>query len=686
MPACKMNSRVAGLPILLLLYCLDAAQAAPAWIVDAAHPGPDTPLAGESRFDQLYRGRAGGYRIPYPFDKLIEDLESRLDNGAEPAVRQVFVPIGRSLQRDAPAPNYFRYPRRVIAVDGEPVTSGNGAGLAMKYRLFVAHQPRTANLEIISYNDAAGRFEFQLVEDYDGGHEPYAKPVPRVMCLSCHQNAAPIFARNPWSETSFNFAVARRLAEALPDRFASPLEVLSLDAGVIDVLAERANYLAVAQFVWQRGCTTPECRAALLRAALQYRLSGDANFDRELPGYRRDYIDGLARNWRDRWPGGLALPGSRIADRDPFAPGQGKDPLLPRPPQAIWHEVDDALAAGIAFRLGGFFTLADIRRLDRRLIQLAEAAPAETIRYRGDCRALNPAAERLRLACGAGDGSRELRATLELESGPRGITGLRVVSLQLPRDPNLIQPGIVTLTSSPLGVEAGFGDPDSGLSQRLATGDRLISMGLDWDRSPGEGDPRLEIRVSPEFGFIDAALERLLAEQSRNTGGSLAGGVFNRQAVLRPLVLALGMNSRDWIAPGDTPASPPPRVTARLRGGLALLDPYCAPCHTGGDPNPPGFLSADAPDAALARCAPRMLARLRAWTGTPIAGRSAMPPAVSIAFSGTNASLWPSSDHYHSLVSSLENLLLEEYGASSAVGFRQADYDRLPSCVAAFSE
>lgn len=681
-----MNKPAARLPILLLLCCFDAPQAAPAWVVDAADPGPDTPPAGQSRFDQLYRDAAGGYRIPYPFDSLIEDLESRTAGPGEPAVRQVFVPVGRSLQRNAPAPDYFRYPRRVIAVDGEPVTAANDAGLVMKYRLFVAHQPRTENLEIISYNDTAGRFEFQLVEGYDGRQQPRAKPVRRVMCLSCHQNAAPIFAARPWSETSFNVAVAQRLAEALPDRFASAIEVLSLDAGVIDLLAEHANYLAAAQLVWRRGCITIACRAALLRAVLQYRLSGDANFERQRPEYRRDYFAELARNWSDRWPRGLALPASRIADRDPFAPGPGRDPLLPRPPQATWQAVDEVLAAGIVFRLGGFFTLEDIRRLDRRLIGLAGPGPKASIRYRADCRADSPAAGRLRLACGGGNDRRQLRATLEIETGPRGITDLLVLSLQLPRDPDLWQPRVVIRAQSAGGVEARFGDLESGLSPRLANGDRLVSMSLNWERSPGEADARLEIRVSPEFRFIDAALGRLRAAQARSPAGSLAGEVFNRQSILQPLTRELGMKSRHWPAPGDTPAIPLPRVTSDLRGALALLQPYCAHCHAGGEPNPPGFLSARAPASALARCAPRMLARLQLWSGNPNPPRSPMPPPASIAFSGTNASQWPSSDHFRSLVSSLENLARETYGAVAADGFGRADYDALPSCVAAFSE
>lgn len=673
-------------PIILLLLYVNAPQAAPEWIVTASNPGPDTPPAGQSRFDQLFRDIDGGYRIPYPFDLVIEFLEARIDNGGEPAVREVFVPIGRSLQRDSPAPDYFRFPRRVIAIQGEPVAAGNAAGLAMDYRLFVAHQPRTDTLEVISYNDAAGRFEFQLIGDYDGNRKPRARPASRVMCMSCHHNAAPIFARNPWSETSFNVAVAQGLAEALPERFGSMIEVVTLDAGIVDLLAERANYLAAAQFVWRQGCASIACRAAMLRAILQYRLSGNANFERDHPGYRVDYVGDVARNWDIRWPRGLALAGSRIEDRDPFAPGDAPDPLLPRPPQASWRQVDDTLAAGIVFRLGGYFTLADIRRLDRRLIRLAEAGPASGMRYRAECHAPNPDSLPLLVVCGAENGPRELRATLEIDSGSRGSGSLRVVSLALPRDPDLLQPGIVASSVSAHRIVAQFGDPESGLSQRLANGDRVLSMTLSWNRSPARGASRLEILVNPEFHFLDTALKRLLAERPSDPTGSLAGGVFSRESVLRPLMRELGMTPLDWFETGAAPEAPAPGATLELHGGLALLEPYCAHCHAGSEPNPPGFLSADAPAGVLARCTPRMLARLLSWKEDPARGRSPMPPPASIGYSGTSADLWPSSDHFRGLVSSLENLLNSEYGTQAADGFRQAEYDELPSCVEAFSE
>jgi hypothetical protein len=164
-----MSKLRATLLTILLLLPYQYAMANPAWIEQASRPGPDVAPVGQSRFDQLFLQPDGRYKIPYPFERLIEALENRLDNGDNPAVRQVLVPIGRSLQRESPAPDYFHFPRNIITLEGEPITVDRQAGQVMEYRLFIAHQPSTETLEIISYNDAAGRFEFQLAQDYAAG-------------------------------------------------------------------------------------------------------------------------------------------------------------------------------------------------------------------------------------------------------------------------------------------------------------------------------------------------------------------------------------------------------------------------------------------------------------------------------------------------------------------------------------
>jgi hypothetical protein len=314
--------------------------AAPRWVEHASLPGPDTTGVGQSRFDQLFLIEHNHYRIPYPFSRLTEFFESRIENTTHSGVRQVFVPSGRSLQRDAPAPDYFSFPRMVIALDGEPVTTGDEAGEALEYRLFMAHQPKTETLEVISYNDSAGRFEFQVVSNYAANKTPRVQAANRAMCLSCHQNAAPIFPSRPWSETSFNVRIANKLIATLPQQYNSLIGIVTADAGVIDLLADRANYLAAAQLIWQQGCSSRLCRATMLRAVLQYRLSGEANFDSSDKRYQHDYYAELTRNWKTRWPMGLALANSRIIDRDPFAVEAmtfEHGALFPRPAHASWR-------------------------------------------------------------------------------------------------------------------------------------------------------------------------------------------------------------------------------------------------------------------------------------------------------------------------------------------------------------
>ncbi|UCH38876.1 MAG: hypothetical protein JSU67_11970 [Gammaproteobacteria bacterium] len=670
--------RLAVAPLILVLT--SATADALDWIEQASRPGPDVLPVGQSRFDQLFLQADGRYRIPYPFGQLIADLEARLDNGDNPTVRGVFVPMGRSLQRDTPAPDYFRYPRRVIAVDGEPVTRGSEAGLVMEYRLFIAHQPKTESLEVISYNDTAGRFEFQVVDDYAAGGSPQARPANRLMCMSCHHNAAPIFSRTPWSETSFNVEVANRLVAALPQRYSSLIGLVTLDAGVIDVLAERANYLSAAQTVWQRGCASSACRAEILRAILQYRLSGESSFDWNSSGFERRYFDELSKNWSRNWPQGLALPGSRLADRNPFTDSAIKieqDPLLPRPAQATWHTVDMTLARGIIYRLAGFFTASDIRALDRRLLSLSRERPVGDYRYATHCRVQSRNNSIHLLSCGEQTGIDQLQAQIEIEMRQDRIDSMRFHSLRLPRDSNLLQPVVVSLSHHTYRLEIEPGH-QSGLSQRLANGDRLESIVLEWDDSLIDGESRLEVRISVESDILDGAI-RALHQLHDKDGKSLAAGVFRRQALLQELMPLLGMQPLEWQTPLNGRQSPTRSTKKPIAGALALLEPYCAGCHGDDSRQPPGFLAGKDPLARIRQCAPRMLRRLRAWQPGNRPGHAPMPPPASIAFSGTSAADWPRSDHYRNLMTGLEALLPE----SQRNSWKTAAYDDLPACFAA---
>jgi mono/diheme cytochrome c family protein len=307
------------------------------------NPAPaadDLPPVGRSRFDQLI----GNAPVPYPFSRLLEAINRQMqpDAGGLPPLKVTLVPLGRSLQREAGAPDYFRYPRVVAAADG-----ANRPGHApLKDRLFLGYHEKGEVIEVISYNDDAGRFEFQVVRDYRQGGTPQLFYARRSLCLACHQNAAPIFARPLWDETPANPEIAARLRAARRDFYRVRLTGTDV-AYFIDAATDRANLFAVWQTLWREGCgpgaTGARCRRDAFAAALAYARNGT------LP--RADALPALASRWKQRWPHGLAVPNPDLPNRDPLAPLQdaANDPLLLRPPLETWHAPDTtAFVVGLA--------------------------------------------------------------------------------------------------------------------------------------------------------------------------------------------------------------------------------------------------------------------------------------------------------------------------------------------------
>src|SRR3546814_7451200 len=162
-------------------------------------------------------------------------------------------------------------------------------------------------------SEAAGRFEFQLVHDYRAGATPRVSYARRELCAACHQSLAPIFSRPLWAETNANPRIAAKLAEHR-DSFSG----VPVDRGVdipnaIDTATDHANMLGVWQKLWHDGCGKDDadgrrCRGAAVLAALQYRLGGERGFDTAAAGWREDFLPVFAREWRERWPAGLASP------------------------------------------------------------------------------------------------------------------------------------------------------------------------------------------------------------------------------------------------------------------------------------------------------------------------------------------------------------------------------------------
>ncbi|MCW5622654.1 MAG: hypothetical protein KIS79_16215, partial [Burkholderiales bacterium] len=353
----------------------------------------DLPPAGRSLFDHVTSHTVDGrsvQRIPYPFPALLEVLERHAgsDMLGRPGLAAVLIPLGRSLQRNASAGDYFRHPRVVVAVTGE-ARGSHVPSLLLKDRLFLGFQDDAGIIEVISYNEHAGRFEFQIVTDYRAGATPRVAYARRAVCSACHHAAAPIFSRPGWDETNANPAVARALSA-----HAASFHGVAVKRGVdvpnaIDDSVARANRMALAQTIWRRGCDAVQvpgdpvgCREALLIAVLERRLNVQAGHGTRAPDAA---LGPLAVAWRIQWPQGLPEPDPNVPNRDPFfgqaqqlvTAGTGApwgaeevvpalDPMSPRAPVDAWRPDARGMDA-LLDTLGGFFSEADMRAIERTL-------------------------------------------------------------------------------------------------------------------------------------------------------------------------------------------------------------------------------------------------------------------------------------------------------------------------------
>jgi cytochrome c553 len=323
----------------LVMLAAHAVAAAPQWAVDPAEPGPDLPPVGRSVFDAV---AADG--VPFPFEALLQKIEGRIGCAKrERCMHGVLIPLGRSLQRTAAAPDFFAHPRAVVAVTG----AGRGP-LYARDRLFVGYQETSGLLEVISFNEAAGRFEFQIVRDYRAGGTPAVVYAARTVCIACHQNHAPIFSRPVWDETNANPAVADRLAQTAARHHGIDVRRGVDFPNAIDDATERANLLAVTRRIWTDACDDA-CRDGAVRAAQRYVATRGRDLDEGA------WRDALVRGFANAWPDGLAVPNPDLPNRDPFLHAAGREglpaahvaaafePLAPRPPLEVWRADDSTL-------------------------------------------------------------------------------------------------------------------------------------------------------------------------------------------------------------------------------------------------------------------------------------------------------------------------------------------------------
>ena len=552
--------------------------AAPAWAVDPADPGANRPAHGQSLFDQI---NADG--VPFPYEALVRKIENAAGCQSGRCMTSVLVPLSRSLQRTAAAPDFFSSPRVVAAM-----TADGGGHLLAKDRVYLGYQERADLIEVISYNEAAARFEFQLVRNYRPQGKPTTVYASRAVCTACHQNQGPIFSRQQWDETNANPRVAARLAIA-DDRTRQQVYGVTIRRGVdlpnaIDDSTDRANLFAVIHRIWRDACDSA-CRSHALQAALQYRLSQEQGFEAEA-----SFAASLAKRFAAQWPGGLAIPNPDLPNRDPLAHADeqsGANPidvtaafeaLAPRAPIEVWTGDDALLAGRFVAGLAQLFAEADMRELDAALTHRARTAPRRT--YSARCSVSGGRYECIGEVSLSGTGSTIDRLSLG--------AGRRLTRLQL-------RNGAVTRR---------------GMTARTASGDAIERIELPRRSNAGVAT----VTVVEDFAPARAALAKHDWSQAPLTRASVRA--------------ALGLPAMDACCGVGTPmpAANDAVVAETVPAQAGAFVAPCAACHRTAERSPPNFLAGDAQriSASLAQCAPRMFVRLSMWQ-SPAASRAKVP-------------------------------------------------------------
>ncbi len=274
----------------------------------------DLPPEGtRSLFDHLVAQNDG---LPYPFEELVAMIQRQAPEGAAPVM--LSIPQGRSLLK---AQADFQHPRVLYAADFYGANTPAGLGVAARGQLFLGFVENAREIEVLSYNEAAGRYEFQLVQDYAADGERRIVYARRAVCMTCHQGGTPIFPQRPWNETNAQPEIAARIAAARDgaDYLGVPPQVPLGMPERFDELTDVGAFAVALQRLWIDACGDDSaCRRTMLRLGLRYAADPGA-FDTNAAEVAR-----LRAMQAAHWPAeGIAVPESDIRNRDPLAESSG---------------------------------------------------------------------------------------------------------------------------------------------------------------------------------------------------------------------------------------------------------------------------------------------------------------------------------------------------------------------------
>jgi len=668
---------------------------------------------GYSLFDKLFAkpGVDGySYDIPYPFEKIVERLNSELypqPGHATQGLVSVMIPRGRSLQRAAAKPDYYQFPRIVIALDREP-----DRPLLVKNRLFLGYQEKAQSIEVISYNEQAGRFEFQIVEDYGPGKTPRVHYASRSICMSCHQNAATIFPRPLWRETNFNSEIAARIGEFHDRYHGIETNAQAGDSGRFDLATDQASLLSAYQQVWQTGCDVSAsadinraCRAALFLAALEHSLATVPRPLFQSLGIETSLQQLLEQNWERRWPAGMRVASADIDDRRaPLNNGIDAlpaqlDPISLRAPRTYWS-YQSATFRSIKGLAEEFLLRQDILRLGDQLYQLASQQRLPHENYVGECHIELPESgsdnQWININCQFSNAAEtrhiDVNGEFYLQANGRIKKELSWLLLSTEtRSAKVEVSGSLDRTGKRY-LQISLLKPFKPLPARLW--DNQVISNFVLRIPPGDNNSIIaeaSFRLSDDLSLVQNGIAEMLSDAATGQSALFDRAPIQGMELMRVLLGKLGadvdrsqaLDSPDGLARTLSTASldaDQHQILANLPAAspLRVLLRYCAACHRDKKPMPPGFLRGDLEQVQvnLRQCAPRIAYRLAMWQHQAETGlKSPMPPPASFRSAKIDLNWWRRSEDLRSLQGYIAAFI-----SPAQTAFVDQNYDELPAC------
>ena len=663
------------------------------WINPPDDHGSNLPAVGVSLFDKVFSVKNNSewrHDIPFPFDKLLTKLSAVVDrpDAANTNLKAVLIPSGRSLVRNAAAPDFFEFPRIVVAVDTQPPLKDNQYALMLKDRLYIAYQEKANALEVISYNETQQRFEFQLVRNYLADQSPKVEYANRSLCLSCHQNHAPIFANAPWDETNFNEQVFSRIKAKREDFYGLIRAVpVASSANAIDRSTNRATYLPIYNELWDKGCSganplaSVSCRSQAFKAMLQYRLSNKAGFEKNTLDYQEKFLLVAANAWQNHWPNGLAIPAANITDRNPFTEKMEVsarfDPLTRRPPQTIWFGSNAQNIEQVITGLADQIFKSDIALLDTLLLS-APRSNLNKVKYTNDCSIITSSVRSSKLTATIDCKNRKrteennfnLHGTLKFNLDDNTVSGtFNSIRRQDEFILHALQFDTTVLEQSTANLNASFTPhhKKSKLTVRLPSGNAIESFELTFKTGDINKDTKsiradLTFYTVDDFSIINHAIGELIPENPNDTDTIFSAQPFYAGVYFSKLLAALNTQAVPQYCCEQDPVGLIDQTSSRNNDvnhvnmdlSAASIDDLflavCGSCHQSEEPFPPNFLSGNPEQIQrnLKQCAPRIAYRLHMWTlAQSKRKKTPMPPIdPEISYPDSVDVAWPESSVY----------------------------------------